>query len=538
MEQQEILVLRRIGLEGLSKHCGQLILNAIKSVYNTDLDKELAKILLLRNQKETFNDREVRLDILDTLSEVEVSELCHKSKIFYNDYVDGLQKLQKYYDKRYDVKKSAVFVDFFGLNKEYCKTETIDRRNSCEKVDLEYGEPIKLKSYLHPYQKRIKDTILQRLSQPGDRVMAQMPTGSGKTFTSLEAVVDLLRSPFQKKYAVWIVNTNELTEQALDSFKYVWKLKGDRPLNIYRLFKDFEPELVDEGGGMIFTSFPKFHAILSNTSHPYHSRLWEIISNTEILIIDEAHRSVADTYGQCIEAFMNGGGAKILGLTATPGRNCFEESHKLSEMFFSNLVNITDDKNIPIPDVVKYLQNQNYLAEIEDKELETNIDIAWATDEKKILATLAGNASRNKKILDQIILANDSNESTIVFACTKDHVLALHILCQGQGIESRFITGDISQVERINILDDFRCEKYYILINQEMLSTGIDLPNTNKLIISRPITSIILYSQILGRALRGPLNGGNSKNTIINIADNIRNYPSESFIYKSFSEFW
>jgi hypothetical protein len=41
---------------------------------------------------------------------------------------------------------------------------------------------------------------------------------------------------------------------------------------------------------------------------------------------------------------------------------------------------------------------------------------------------------------------------------------------------------------------------------------------------------------MIGRALRGPRNGGNAKNTVINIRDNLLNFPSASFVYESFRQ--
>ena len=67
-----------------------------------------------------------------------------------------------------------------------------------------------------------------------------------------------------------------------------------------------------------------------------------------------------------------------------------------------------------------------------------------------------------------------------------------------------------------------------------MLSTGIDLPKVDRLICTRPVGSAILYSQMIGRALRGPKNGGNKKNTVVNINDNLVNFPSAAHVYNSF----
>ena len=151
--------------------------------------------------------------------------------------------------------------------------------------------------------------------------------------------------------------------------------------------------------------------------------------------------------------------------------------------------------------------------------------LGWKTDQIK---------QRNDQIIKQIERAIHENQSTIVFACTKDHVLALTALCRARGIDSGFIIGEVPQSERIKLLTRFRSGDLRVLINHEILSTGVDLPKVDKLIITRPVGSPILYSQILGRALRGPKNGGNSINYVVNISDNLENFPSASHVYKSF----
>ena len=77
----------------------------------------------------------------------------------------------------------------------------------------------------------------------------------------------------------------------------------------------------------------------------------------------------------------------------------------------------------------------------------------------------------------------------------------------------------------------FKKGELKVIINHGLLATGIDLPSVNKLIITRPIGSPILYSQIIGRALRGPKNGGNETNIIVNIRDNLINYRDANLLY-------
>lgn len=127
-------------------------------------------------------------------------------------------------------------------------------------------------------------------------------------------------------------------------------------------------------------------------------------------------------------------------------------------------------------------------------------------------------------------------EKTIVFACTKDHVIALVALLRFENISVGFIIGETSSSQRSLYLNQFKEGELFVLINHEILATGIDLPNVNKLIITRPIGSSVLYRQIMGRALRGPKNGGNEQNTIINVKDNMMNYLSLDLIYEGFAQ--
>ena len=292
-----------------------------------------------------------------------------------------------------------------------------------------------------------------------------------------------------------------------------------------------------EDGGIVFTGFDKFYSILKNQRGSSFDSLKYLIANTEMLIVDEAHHSLADTYNNCISSFKNTPFIKILGLSATPGTSDFETTSKLVELYSNDKISIRDDDWNPIGNSIQYLQQGQYLAKLTTKILETGISSS-DSNENSILVELASNSERNERIIEQIKLANEAKESTVVFACSLDHVYALLILCRANNIEANYIIGAVEQSERLLVLNAFKKREYFILINLEILSTGIDLPNIDKVIITRPISSPNLVSQILGRALRGLKNGGNANNTIINLKDNLLNFPSASYLYDYFEGAW
>ena len=76
-----------------------------------------------------------------------------------------------------------------------------------------------------------------------------------------------------------------------------------------------------------------------------------------------------------------------------------------------------------------------------------------------------------------------------------------------------------------------------ILINFGVLTTGFDAPQINTVIIARPTFSIVLYSQMVGRALRGPKNGGNKKNKLITLKDNLMHGNMDE-LFENFETVW
>ena len=155
-----------------------------------------------------------------------------------------------------------------------------------------------------------------------------------------------------------------------------------------------------------------------------------------------------------------------------------------------------------------------------------------------MLKELSSDSKRNELILGAIKRGVGLGDKSIVFACTLSHAIALKILCDRDNISSNIIIGSTHQSVRNKIIEDFDKGLFDVLINLEILSTGIDIPSVNRLIITRPVRSPILYSQMIGRALRGPKNGGNEENTVVNLKDNLDFFGNANQVYNQFMEDW
>ena len=107
-----------------------------------------------------------------------------------------------------------------------------------------------------------------------------------------------------------------------------------------------------------------------------------------------------------------------------------------------------------------------------------------------------------------------------------------------KGINNHCIFGDTNDLLRKKYISDFEQGKYDILINNAILTTGFDSPRIRCVFITRPTNSIVLYSQMLGRGLRGKKMGGNEECLLIDVIDNLNKFTDENFAFNYFSVYW
>ena len=515
---------------------GQTIIRAVKSAYETDSTRGLARLILDRYGNKIIYQTELRKAFIDRMSSKEAISACSFLNILVaegaNKY-EAYERLNQRFSTNFTQKKAEEFIRIFDLPEWLIPEKTIDSRESEILVTSVYGEKLESKGTLHPYQVSLKDAIAEKIDQGQKRLLAQMPTGAGKTMTALELITDFIRSHKFKGLIVWIVDSNELADQALEAFNNLWRLRGDRPTKAYRFFSDFNVEFSGCASGIVFTSFPKCNASRTSKNQQDQNNFIDLCKRTSLVMVDEAHTSIAPTYFLTINELIKYD-ATLIGLSATPSRNNDQFGTAELHGMYSNLIGMRNLDGLPISDPIKYLQDSGYLAEIEYTELDSDC-VLGHSNEGEACNTLSQDPKRNNIIIKQIETAVSLNEATIVYACTVDHVIALIALCRAKKIDADFIIGEVPQHKRLEIFTRFKAGELKVIINHEILSTGIDLPNLNRLIITRPIGSSILYSQIIGRALRGPKNGGHKKNTIVNIKDNYKNYPNMNLLYQLFT---
>jgi DNA repair protein RadD len=91
------------------------------------------------------------------------------------------------------------------------------------------------------------------------------------------------------------------------------------------------------------------------------------------------------------------------------------------------------------------------------------------------------------------------------------HSEVLAAVLNMRGYKANSVTGNTPSQRRAHIIEQFKndTDDVQILCNYGVLTTGFDAPQTSAAIIARPTKSLVLYSQMVGRAIRGKRAGGN-----------------------------
>ena len=419
----------------------------------------------------------------------------------------------------YTGKTSETFNTIFGIE----ITPTSEARVRL-KLNPEIIEPTYA---LYPHQVVAAKKVKDYLTSSKRRVLLHMPTGSGKTRTAMNVVSDLLRNALKNGLVVWLAHSEELCEQAGEEFAKAWGNLGQHPIKLHRRYGKYSESLSDIDEGMVVISLPMLHSRSQNEANEF----FKFADKVNLVIFDEAHMALAETFAQVTEIMLTSERVGLLGLTATPGRTSSQsdENYKLADFFQRQKVQLEiEDYATP----VDYLQAEGYLAKtiftqlpspaseftLTPSEIE-KIRNGWEIPEG-VLKRLSADVRRNLLILKTVSEAAEAGKKIIIFGCSVDHAELLHLFLRYEGINSGLVTSRTSSEERRRTIDLYKdSDEISVLVNYGVLTTGFDAPKTNVAVIARPTTSVSLYGQMIGRAARGPKAGGNETCEIFTVVD-------------------
>lgn len=365
------------------------------------------------------------------------------------------------------------------------------------------------------YQKRAIANIFGQFAQARRKALLVMATGTGKTRTAV-ALVDVLQRAGWVKRALFLADRVSLVSQAANAFKT--HLPEASPVNLVT-------EKQTEGRVYVCT-YPTMMGLIDETEGD-ETRFGP--GHFDLIIIDEAHRSVYQKYGAIFRYF----DSLLVGLTATPREEVDKNTYDLFELEPGvptdayELTQAVKDGFLVPPKVqqvdLKFPRqgiNYDQLSEEEKAEWES---LDWGDDAEEddipheVNASAINNWLFNKDTVDKVLQhlmengyrvdGGDRLAKTIIFARNHKHAEFIeerfnHHYPQSAGQFARIIDNHAKYPQ--SLIDDFsQPEKSpHIAISVDMLDTGIDVPEVANLVFFKPVYSKIKFWQMIGRGTR------------------------------------
>lgn len=430
-----------------------------------------------------------------------------------------------------------VLHSFFGVVQS--PLDTIDTPSGRVQIAANYS--------LFDHQRTAASRVEDAISDAPRKVLLHMPTGSGKTRTAMHIIANHLRQN-DPTMVCWLAQSAELLEQAAREFETAWSHLGNRKVDLIRFWGRGRQDLLDVQDGILVAGLSKMSSF-NNKNPAMTLRLADRISLT---IIDEAHQAIAPTYASVLTTLHSKRPRNaLLGLTATPGRSWsdIDEDRKLAGYFDNRKVMLEiEGYNDPIT----FLISEKYLAQPVFSYLESDaeikitdsdiVELTTAVDvPERILNRLGTDTQRNIKVLLAIENILNRHHRIIVFAPTVENAHTLATVLSFRGHEAFIVTSESKAADRERAIRRFKSndERPMVIVNYGVLTTGFDVPAISAAVIARPTRSLVLYSQMIGRATRGTSVGGNERAEIVTIIDpHLPGFGNMVDAFKNWEDVW
>ena len=321
---------------------------------------------------------------------------------------------------------------------------------------------------LFDYQEDMKARIEKALCLHRS-VMAQMPTGTGKTYL-LTAVIDsFVRA--NPKAKVWIVaHRRELVSQI------------DETVRKFHSYSSATSSLLSSVKAMSIQWLMRHYD--------------EIEEEPGMIVIDEAHHALAKTYKKMWERFPK---AKFLGLTATPCR--------LNGKGFTDLFDVLV-QSWDVPEFISKgrlatydfvsIKSDGVTQRLIDSLQKRGADGDYQNKEMDMLLNKKPSIERLYRSLEEF----GKDRKGIVYAINISHAQKITKLYQEHGVKAIAIDSKTPATERQQDIEAFKKGDIQVLVNVDIFSEGFDCPDVEFVQLARPTLSLAKYLQMVGRGLR------------------------------------
>ncbi len=365
------------------------------------------------------------------------------------------------------------------------------------------------------YAKRSVTSICEHFTKKQRKALLVMATGTGKTRVAI-ALVDVLQRANWAKRILFLADRVALVNQAGNAFKA--HLPDSSPVNLVT-------ENNTEGRVYVCT-YPTMMGLIDVTDGGT-ARFG--IGHFDLIIIDEAHRSVYQRYREIFRYF----DCLLVGLTATPREQVDKNTYELFDLeegvptdAYELGLAVSDGFLVP-PQVrqvdLKFPRDGIHYDDLSDAEKAEWESLDWGDINRNgitpdgIHASAINNWLFNSDTVDKVLQhlmaeglkveGGDRLGKTIIFARNHDHAVFIEERFNFHyphyaGHFARIIDHQAKYPQ--SLIDDFsqKDKAPHIAISVDMLDTGIDVPEIVNLVFFKPVYSKIKFWQMIGRGTR------------------------------------
>ena len=333
------------------------------------------------------------------------------------------------------------------------------------------------------------------------RMMCVLPTGAGKTVIFASHAI---RHGYK---TLVLAHRRELIDQTVSTFQ---RVAPDIDIGVVMADRNETDNQI---------------TVASVQTLSRNERLGKLPTDYDLIVIDEAHHTIALSYLRILHRFglihlsqelshipllqsVSRADRRLLGVTATPVRSDeWQEYEKQSPEKFlnkSSLNKVYDEITYSIsiaamiPDFLSDFRVQSVKTDISLDSVRTQSGELSSADLRDVFQE-SGFASELPKIVHSQMQDRDHILAFFPDVLTTEN--ACFALNQA-GIDSEFVVGAMPKQERSAILSNFADGKFRVLCNCMILTEGYDCPNIDGILLARPTKSGALIQQMVGRGFR------------------------------------
>lgn len=371
------------------------------------------------------------------------------------------------------------------------------------------------------YQKDAIDEVLKHLGSRHSRSLIVLATGTGKTRVSCALSDIFIRNNYVKRI-LFLADRKNLVRQAKeDTFE---KFLPQVPMSV---IVDGHREGEESQARIVFSTYQSMLSIIKDvTTCPYG------IGHFDLIIVDEAHRSLFNKYAEIFEYF----DALMIGLTATPRNDIHKSTYKVFKLE-DDMPNYEYDvvKGVKDGYLVYYraldrtpliLKNGLTYAELSSEEQEQYEDLFTEEDgnlpdkiEGKEFYSVITNKDTIREVLKDLmeegIKVNNGDVlgKTIIFARDHNHAILIQDIFREMypelcipnapnGVDYCVVIDNQIKYNEVLQREFKNKQDIRIVVSVDMMDTGVDIPEVVNLVFFKKVLSKIKFWQMIGRGTR------------------------------------